>query len=206
MSTPISQGSKLTGLELHAPRRADMRSEPAGVPSAQTSAPASASEEMLVLDEANLDEANDGDLTDDGSIEAVYARLDEAIKDAIDVGRFSDSEESPADGPQLPPAPQLRPDDRTVAVDFALPTAEVLRRNYADAEVESWRRSLLNPVVMPEPVDTNHRSVPTWLLRYVLMIGGAAAVAYVIAVMPSTQGLRDALPHDGGDKRSQNSC
>lgn len=199
MSTPISQGSKLSGLELYAPRRADKQSEPAGVPSAQTSAPPSASEEMLVLDEANLDEANDGDLTDDGSIEAVYARLDEAIKDAIDVGRFSDSEESSADGPQLPPAPQLRPDDETVTVDLALPTAEVPRRNYADAEGESWRRSLLNPVIMPEPADTNHRSVPTWLLRYVLMIGGAAAVAYAIAVMPSTQGLRDALPHDGGN-------
>src|SRR5580700_10006882 len=174
MSTPISQGSKLTGLELYAPRRADMRSEPAGVPSAQTSAPASASEEMLVLDEANLDEANDGDLSDVESIEAVYARLDEAIKDAIDVGRFSDNEEPHADGPQLPPAPQLRPDDATVTVDLAFPTAKVPRRNHADAEGESWRRSLLNPVIMPEP--TNHRRVPTWLLRYVLMIGGAAAV------------------------------
>jgi hypothetical protein len=192
MSTPISQGSKLTGLELYAPRRADMQSEPAGVTSPRTSAPASASKAMLVQDEAN-----DGDLRDNGSIEAVHARLEEAIKNAIDLGRLSDDDEPPADEPQLPPAPQLRSDDRTV--NFALPTAEVPRRHYADAEVGSWRRSLLNPVVVPEPTDTHQRSVPTWLLRYALMIGGAAAVAYAIAVMPSTQGLRDALPHDGGN-------
>jgi hypothetical protein len=151
MSTPISQGSKLTGLELYAPRRADMQSEPAGATSLQTSAPASASEAMLVQDEPN-----DGDLSDDGSIEAVHARLEEAIKNAIDVGRLSDREEPPADELQLPPAPQLRSDDRTVAVNFALPTAEVPRRNYADAEVESWRRSRLNPVIMPEPADIDH--------------------------------------------------
>jgi hypothetical protein len=194
MSTPISQGSKLTGLELYAPRRADRQSEPADVTSPQTSAPASANEAMLVQDEPN-----DGDLSDAGSIEAVHARLDEAIKNAIDIGRLSDSEELPADGPQLPPAPQLRSDDGTVTVNFALPTAEVPRRNYADAEVESWRRSLLNPVIMPEPADAHQRSVPTWLLRYALMIGGAAAVAYAIAVMPSTQGQRNALPQDGGN-------
>ncbi len=194
MSTPISQGSKLTGLELYAPRRADMQSEPAGVTSPRTSAPASASEAMLVQDEPV-----DGDLSDNASIEAVHARLEEAIKNAVDLGRLSDRDELPADEPQLPPAPQLRSDDRTVTANFALPTAEVLRRNYADAEVGSWRRSLLNPVVVPEPTDTHRRSVPVWLLRYALMIGGAAAVAYAIAVMPSTQGLRDALPHDGGN-------
>src|SRR5580704_4883749 len=193
MSTPISQGSKLTGLELYAPRRADMQSEPAGATSPQTSAPASATEATLVQDEPN-----DGDLSDDGSIEAVHARLEEAIKNAIDVGRLSDRKEPPADELQLPPAPQLRSDDRTVTVNFALPTAEVPRRNYVDAEVESWRRSRLNPVIVPEPADIDQRSVPTWLLRYALMIGGAAAVAYVIAVMPSTQGLRDALPHGDG--------
>jgi hypothetical protein len=190
MSTPISQGSKLTGLELYAPRRAEMQSEPAGVTSPLASAPASASEAMPVQDEPN-----DGDLSDDGSVEAVHARLEEAIRNAIDIGRLSDREELPADEPRLPPAPRLRTDDGTVAVDFALPRAEVPRRNYADAEVE-WRRSLLNPVVVPEPPDTHGRSVPTWLLRYALMIGGAAAVAYVIAVMPSTRGL---LPHDGGN-------
>ena len=193
MSTPISQGSKLTGLELYAPRRAEMQSEPAGVTSPQTPALASASEAMLVQDEPN-----DGDLSDDGSVEAVHARLEEAIKNAIEIGRLSDSDELPADEPRLPPAPQLRSEDRTVAVDFPLPTAKLLRRNYADAEIE-WRRSLLNPVVVPEPPDTHGRTVPTWLLRYALMIGGAAAVAYAIAVMPSTQGLRDALPHDGAN-------
>src|SRR3984957_6974958 len=192
MSTPISQGSKLTGLELYAPRRAEMQSEPEGVTSPQTPAPASASEAMV------QDEPNDGDLSDDGSVEAVHARLEEAIKNAIDMGRLSDSDGLPADEPRLPPAPQLRSDDRTVAVDFPLPTAKLLRRNYADAEVE-WRRSLLNPVVVPEPPDTHQRGVPTWLFRYALMIGGAAAVAYVIAVMPSTRGLRDVLPHDGAN-------
>ena len=194
MSTPISQGSKLTGLELYAPRRADMQSEPASVTSRQTSAPASASEAMPVQDVQN-----DEDLSDDGSLEAVHARLEEAIKNAIDVGRLSDSEEPPADRPQLSPAPQSRSDDRTATVNFALPAAELPRRNYAGAEVESWRRSLLNPVIVPEPVDTHQRSVPTWLLRYAVMIGGAAAVAYAIAVMPSVQGLRNALPHDSGN-------
>jgi hypothetical protein len=193
MSTPISQGSKLTGLELYAPRRADMQSEPAGVTSPQTSAPASASEAMPVQDGPNGE-----DLSDDGSIEAVHARLEEAIKNAIDVGRLSDREEPSADELQLSPEPQLRSDDRTVTVNFALPAAEVPRRNYADAEVESWRRSRLNPVIVPGPADIDQRGVPTWLLRYALMIGGAAAVAYMIAVMPSTQGLRDALPHGDG--------
>jgi hypothetical protein len=194
MSTPISQGSKLTGLELYAPRRTDMQSDPVGVTSPRTSTAASASEAILVRDEPN-----DGHLSDDGTIEAVHAWLDEAIKNGIDIGRLSDREEPPADWPQLPPAPQLRSDDRTTTVDFPLPTEELPRHNYADTEVESWRRSLLNPVVVPEPPDTHQRNVPTWLLRYALMIGGAAAVAYVIAVMPSTQGLRDALPHDGGN-------
>lgn len=192
MSTPISQGSKLTGLELYAPRRADVQSEPIGVALPQTSAPASASEEMPVQDEPN-----NRDLIDDEQLEAVHARLEAAIQEAIDNAGFANREESADDVPQLPPAPQLRPRDKFTC--FALPTAEVPRRNYADPEVESWRRSRLNPVVVPEPVDAHQRSAPTWLLRYALMIGGAAAVAYAIAVMPSIQGLRDALPQDAGN-------
>jgi hypothetical protein len=191
MSTPISQGSKLTGLELYAPRRADVQSEPIGVALPQTSAPASASEEMPVQDEPN-----NRDLIDHEQLEAVHARLEAAIQEAIDNAGFANREESADDVPQLPPAPQLRPRDKFAS--FALPTAEVPRRNHADPEVESWRRSRLNPVIVPEPADIDQRSVPTWLLRYALMIGGAAAVAYVIAVMPSTQGLRDALPHGDG--------
>src|SRR5579864_4937869 len=193
MSTPISQGSKVTGLELYAPHRPGVHLEPASVASPESSASASASEETPVQDAPN-----EGDLSDDGSIEAVYARLDDAIKDAIDIDRLSNSEESPAEGPQLPPAAQLGPYDKTVTVDFALPIAEVPRHNHADAEAVSWRRSLLNPVVVPEPVDADRRSVPTWLLRYALMIGGAA-VAYAIAFMPSTPWQRNALPHDGGN-------
>jgi hypothetical protein len=192
MSTPISQGSKLTGLELYAPRRADVQSEPTGVALPQTSAPASASEEMPVQDEPN-----NRDLIDDEQLEAVHARLEAAIQEAIDNAGFANREESADDVPQLPPAPQLRPRDKFAC--FALPTAEVPRRNYADPEVESWRRSRLNPVAVPEPVDAHRRSAPTWLLRYALMIGGAAAVAYAIAVVPSTQGLRDALPQDAGN-------
>lgn len=192
MSTPISQGSKLTGLELYAPRRADVQSEPIGVALPQTSAPASASEEMPVQDEPN-----NRDLIDDEQLEAVHARLEAAIQEAIDNAGFANREESADDVPQLPPAPQLRPRDKFACL--ALPTAEVPRRNYADPEVESWRRSRLNPVVVPEPVDAHQRSAPTWLLRYALMIGGAAAVAYAIAVMPSIQGLRDALPQDAGN-------
>jgi len=192
MSTPISQGSKLTGLELYAPRRADVQSEPIGVALPQTSAPASASEEMPVQDEPN-----NRDLIDDEQLEAVHARLEAAIQEAIDNAGFANREESADDVPQLPPAPQLRPRDKFAC--FALPTAEVPRRNYADPEVESWRRSRLNPVAVPEPVDAHRRSAPTWLLRYALMIGGAAAVAYAIAVVPSTQGLRDALPQDAGN-------
>ena len=192
MSTPISQGSKLTGLELYAPRRADVQSEPIGVALPQTSAPASASEEMPVQDEPN-----NRDLIDDEQLEAVHARLEAAIQEAIDNAGFANREEAADDVPQLPPAPQLRPRDKFAC--FALPTAEVPRRNYADPEVESWRRSRLNPVAVPEPVDAHRRSAPTWLLRYALMIGGAAAVAYAIAVMPSIQGLRDALPQDAGN-------
>jgi len=192
MSTPISQGSKLTGLELYAPRRADVQSEPIGVALPQTSAPASASEEMPVQDEPN-----NRDLIDHEQLEAVHARLEAAIQEAIDNAGFANREESADDVPQLPPAPQLRPRDKFAC--FALPTAEVPRRNYADPEVESWRRSRLNPVAVPEPVDAHRRSAPTWLLRYALMIGGAAAVAYAIAVVPSTQGLRDALPQDAGN-------
>src|ERR1700730_4261046 len=192
MSTPISQGSKLTGLELYAPRRADVQSEPTGVALPQTSAPASASEEMPVQDEPN-----NRDLIDHEQLEAVHARLEAAIQEAIDNAGFANREESADDVPQLPPAPQLRPRDKFAC--FALPTAEVPRRNYADPEVESWRRSRLNPVAVPEPVDAHRRSAPTWLLRYALMIGGAAAVAYAIAVVPSTQGLRDALPQDAGN-------
>src|ERR1700722_13773101 len=149
MSPPISQGSKLTGLELYVARRAEMRSEPTGVPSPQPPAPASASEAMLVQDEPN-----DGDLSDDGSVEAVHARLEEAIRNAIDIGRLSDSDELPADEPRLPPAPQLRSDDGTVAVGFPLPTAELPRRNYANAEVDG-RHSLLKPVVVTGPPHTD---------------------------------------------------
>ena len=143
------------------------------------------------------DEPNNRDLIDDEQLEAVHARLEAAIQEAIDNAGFANREESADDVPQLPPAPQLRPRDKFAC--FALPTAEVPRRNYADPEVESWRRSRLNPVVVPEPVDAHQRSAPTWLLRYALMIGGAAAVAYAIAVMPSIQGLRDALPQDAGN-------
>ena len=191
MSTPISQGSKLTGLELYAPRRADVQSEPIGVALPQTSALASASEEMPVQDEPN-----NRDLIDDKQLEAVHARLEAAIQEAIDNASFA-NREGPADVPQLPPAPQLRPRDKFAC--FALPTADVPRHNYAGPEVESWPRSLLNPVVVPEPADAHQRSVPTWSLRYALMIGGAAALAYAITVMPSTQAQRHSHPQDGGN-------
>src|SRR5580704_2418789 len=190
MSTPISQGSKLTGLELYAPRRADVQSEPIGVALPQTSAPASASEEMPVQDEPN-----NRDLIDHEQLEAVHARLEAAIQEAIDNAGFANREESADDVPQLPPAPQLRPRDKFAC--FALPTADVPRHNYARPEVESWPRSLLSPVVVPEPADAHQRSVPTWLLRYALMVGGAAVLAYMIAVMPSIQALRNTLPQDG---------
>jgi hypothetical protein len=192
MSTPISQGSKLTGLELYAPRRADVQSEPIGVTLPQTSAPASASEEMPVQDEPN-----NRDLIDDEELEAVHARLEAAIQEAIDNAGFANREEPADDGPQLPPAPQLRPRDKFAC--FALPTAEVPSRDCTETQIASWRRSRLNPVAVPEPVDAHRRGVPTWLLGYALMIGGAAAVAYAIAVMPSIQGLRDALPQHGGN-------
>ena len=192
MSTPISQGSKLTGLELYAPRRADVQSEPTGVALPQTSAPASESEEMPVQDEPN-----NRDLIDDEQLEAVHARLEAAIQEAIDNAGFANREKFADDVPQLPPAPQLRPRDKFSC--FALPTADVPRRNYAEPEVESWPRSLLNPVVVPEPADAHQRSVPTWPLRYALMIGGAAVLAYAIAVMPSTQGQRNIHPQDGGN-------
>jgi TPR repeat protein len=143
------------------------------------------------------DEPNNRDLIDDEQLEAVHARLEAAIQEAIDNAGFANREESADDVPQLPPAPQLRPRDKFAC--FALPTAEVPRRNFADPEVESWRRSRLNPVAVPEPVDAHRRSAPTWLLRYALMIGGAAAVAYAIAVMPSIQGRRAALPQDAGN-------
>jgi hypothetical protein len=134
-------------------------------------------------------------LIDDEQLEAVHARLEAAIQEAIDNAGFANREKSAADVPQLPPAPQLRPRDKFSC--FALPTADVPRRNYAEPEVESWPRSLLNPVAVPEPADAHQRSVPTWLLRYALMVGGAAVLAYVIAVMPSIQALRNTLPQDG---------
>ena len=143
------------------------------------------------------DEPNNRDLIDDEQLEAVHARLEAAIQEAIDNAGFADREKSADDVPQLPPAPQLRPRDKFAS--FALPTAEVPSRDCAETQIASWRRSRLNPVAVPEPVDAHQRSAPTWLFRYALMIGGAAAVAYAIAVMPSTQGLRDAAPHDGGN-------
>ena len=192
MSTPISQGSKLTGLELYAPHRADVQPEPIGVTSPQTSEPASASEEMPVQDEPN-----NRDLIDDEQVEAVHARLDAAIQEAIDNGGFANREEPADDVPQLPPAPQLRPHDKFAS--FALPTAEVPSHHYAEAQVASWRRSRLNPVIVPQPLDTHHRGVRAPLLRYALMIGAAAAVAYVIAFMPSIPWQRNAVPQDGGN-------
>ena len=192
MSTPISQGSKLNGLELYAPRRADLQSEPTGVTSQQASASASASEEMPVQDEPN-----NRDWIDDEQVEAVHARLEAAIQEAIDNRGFANREAPADDVPQLPPAPQLQPHDELAS--FALPTAEVTSRDNAEAEVVSWRRSLLNPVIVPEPVDTDRRGVRARLLRYALMIGAAAAVAYVIAFMPSIPWQRIAVPQDGGN-------
>src|SRR5579864_759782 len=190
MSTPISQRSKLQGLELYAPRRANMQSEPASGASLQTSTPASAIEESLMQNEPN-----DRDLSDGEQLEAAHARLEDAIQDAIDNGRLANREEPAADLPQLPPAPQLRPHDKFAS--FALPTAVAPRHDHAEAQAVSRRRSLLDPAIMPKPGDKDHRA-PLWLLRYALMVGGAAVVAYVIAVMPSGQAPWNGHLQDGG--------
>lgn len=181
MSTPISQGSNLKGLELYAPRRADIQSGPTRETSPQTSQPASAIEETLMQEEQN-----DRDWNDDDSVEAAFARLDDAIQTAIDVGRVPDSEQFHIDAPQLPPAPKLNwPNDENVP--SYLPASDMPGKNHADANVGSWRRSLLDPVVMPEPVDTRQRRMSPWLIRYALMIGGAAIVAYGIAMVSFPQ-------------------
>lgn len=185
MSTPISQRSKLEGLELYAPRRARTAGAADGEAAA---APEAAEPEAAEPEAADMAPAPDEPPPQDGdrdalweSAEAVHARLEEAIAAAIDAGR-SEADPSPAPADAMPARlAELRPpqlhavDGRPSALD-ALPP----RRRSAPPML----RARLDPELVPGPPDdAGGRRIAPMLVRFSLMVGFAALAAYGLTMI-----------------------
>ncbi len=188
MSTPISQRSKLEGLELYAPRRAAARPAPEYDDASSPTAPEQPAYQQpdIADDDRQPSEMATHEMgaQEAAAMDAAHAQLEEAIQAAIDAGRSRD--EPRAAEVRLPPAANLRTPpfaERPMSPADLLPPARHV------AQSRPPQRPRLTPDLVPEPpIDPQRRSFVGLTIRYGLAVGFAALVAYGVTMMSSSQG------------------
>jgi hypothetical protein len=173
MSTPIAPGCKLEGLELYAPRRVRTNPVPEGPDSPSRISPHEGEDDRWWAEAESAAEA--------------HARVDEAIQTAIDVGR------SFCGSPPLAsaaPAPQSTNSiiSQGEAAKWPPSSSDPFGPGRRLAQIRARRRSGLDPEIVPEPPIGMQRGLGVSLLvRFALVVGVAAIVAYGLAVISSPQ-------------------
>ena len=172
MSTPISRDNKLEGLELYAPRRARRQSllenesaAAAPTPPAPEDEPAQPSDNDPWWAPAESPEGGDAE-----------AVADDALPELTEAESIM--------GEPEPPAPAVLEAAPIERIDW--PPSSIDERQRARA-VRAMRplRSRLDPDIVPEPIRAQHRGILPLLLRFSLVIGFAAVVAYGFTMMSS---------------------
>ncbi len=193
MSTPISRDDKLQGLELYAPRR--VRRQPVTddqVPPPQTlpSAPERNQQHDLESDPWPADETSDVQTRIDDAIrEAIQLAVEDAVQETEDAEQAFDDVATRAPAAPILDQPSISPRAYTQAdtIDWPSPPELPRRRGSVAAAVPS-RRLHLDPDVLPEPsVGIERRGVFPLLVRFTLVLGAAAIVAYGVTATSSVQ-------------------
>jgi hypothetical protein len=213
MSTPNPPNSKVEGLELYAPRRARGQAAASGQGQPSTSdqepfaagdrpeqASASDVEAQAVRSPAEPEDqqpqaAEDASSwADDEAPDEVQARIDDAVSAVFDMEREFREERRERElraAPAIPlpraanlalPRDTEQPRDQVI---WASPSSDLQNRGRLDRS--AWLTSRLDPEIVPEPpADVQRRIVPL-MIRFSLVIGVAAIVAYGLTMMSSLQ-------------------
>jgi hypothetical protein len=200
MSTTISQGSKLEGFSLYAPRRAREGQtpdcEPAAPPTSQEpqSDPMQEPEsKMREPDDDWMESTAEQDDWNEAEPDAVEDRLEHAIREAVAFGRRSDTD----DTEDAPTAGVGEHDEvsRSLPVAFS-PRYRADRQNRGEVQTSRPGRGSqicrrlrsLEPEIVPEPraqMPQNGAVGP--LMRFLLVVMSAAVVAYGVTKLSSLQ-------------------
>jgi len=182
MSTPISRHNKLQGLALYAPRhareRADAEEPPADLASAEP--PEGERADAAPGPYAGADAGRD----DTPNAADIHEWLDQAIREAVDLGRAAENSEDIVPELELAQAPRTAP-AQSEADDWPRQRPEPRTRQYRPAAAASPHRPRLEAEIVPEPPADPHRGDFVRLfLRLSLVIMFAALVAYALTTMP----------------------
>jgi hypothetical protein len=193
MSTPIPPNAKLKGPDLYAPRRARAQA----VDDSERSS-LRARQDLQEREQPDAGENEEQTPLAPRAAQAAQERLDDAIRQAIDMARLDreegahDTEEEAGDAAiSFPPAPNLRMLDGGAAG----PTADAYRLDREMARAEQRRRWRLEPDILPEPPLGAERRMALLLLRFALVVGFAAFAAYVVTMIGPLQTVVRPPPH-----------
>ncbi len=173
MSTPIPPGCKLEGLELYAPRRVRTNPVSEGQDSPSQTSPREGEDDRWWAEAE--------------SAAVAHARLDEAIQTAIDAGRSFGGSPPPA---SAAPAPQSVNSliSQGEAANWPPSSSDLVGPGRRLAQIRARRRSGLDPEIVPgPPVGMQRRIAVPLAVRFALVLGVAAIVAYGLAVIFPSQ-------------------
>jgi len=179
MSTPISRHNKLQGLALYAPRHARGRGDAEEPPADPASAepPESDAADGAAGPYAGADTGRD----DVSNAAAIHEWLDQAIREAVDLGRIAENAEDAVPELEIAQAPGTAP-AQSEANDWPAQRPEPRTQQYRPAPP---RRPRLEAEIVPEPPAGPGRSGFVRLfVRLSLVIVFAALVAYAVTTMP----------------------
>lgn len=174
MSTPISRNNKLEGLALYAPRRARQPS---------LSEVETAAAPPLQQEDRDLPAAEQSDQLSEAELAEIQDRVDQAIREAINLGHFGEDAD-PAAGqaaaPHSPGAAMMQEEP----FEMKTPPHAPDRR----PRTVPPHRSGLDPEIVPEPPAALRESrVFAPLMRFSLVVIFAAIIAYGLTMLASLQ-------------------
>lgn len=184
MSTPISRHNKLQGLALYAPRYAREQSD-AEEPPAD---PASAERHEDADPYSGPDPYAGPDTgADESNAAAIHEWLDQAIREAVDLGRAAESAEPAVPELEVEQAPCTAPAE-SEAEDWPPQPSEPPRPRHRNAAPAPPRRPRLQAEIVPEPpADLRRGNFLRMFARFSLVVGFAAIVAYGLTMISSVQ-------------------
>jgi hypothetical protein len=223
MSTPNPPNSRMEGLELYAPRRARGQAAAGGQEQPSTSDHPTSDQEPVAAGEGpELASAGDAEaqaapppaehedrqsqMPDDGTGDEVQARIDDAVNAVFDMEREFREERRERERREAPAVPLPRAANLTPSREAMPPRDQVIWASPSDLQSRSprldrsaWLTSRLDPEIVPEPPADVRRRILPLVIRFSLVIGVAATVAYGLTMMSSLQPADNAVHKPGGD-------
>jgi hypothetical protein len=217
MSTPIPPKLKLEVHNLYAPRRTHRTAadETAGSPPWARRHADAQDDDAQDNEQQEASEAEERAPVGPGSVQVAQERLDDAIRQAVEIANLhgeeeqaddaeteadyaeaeadyteaeaGDGEEEPDDGePRLPPAPTLRSPQSGAAGRLSA-AADPRWPDHGTTLAAARRRRSLEPEIVPEPPSGGELRMAPLLLRFGLVVGFAAIAAYAVTMIGPLQ-------------------